>query len=245
VSDIMEQIIADLVKGASRNSRANGGPGVNVIVSRENRGHEEKLAGHSGIGAAFGGPIGAALGADKGQELEAAKGSFMGGLKGMGVGGLAGGGIGALLAALSGGSVPASSGALLGGGVGAGLGGYAGSIGGAAGAGDAPPHRGLMDRLKGASLEKAASDGSAAALKAFGIKEAFLPLVGSLLGGTALRAGAGALARGAGGGRLAGMAGKVLPKMTGGIGGAATDMVGSMAGGAIGQKLMPQQQQPM
>ena len=93
-------------------------------------------------------------------------------------------------------------------------------------------------------LRKAAADGAAAAMATFQIKEAILPLVGALLGGTALRAGAGALARGVGGKTLGNIAGKALPKMTGGIGGAATDMVGSMAGGALGQKMMPQQQQP-
>lgn len=44
MSDLMEQLIADLVKGAARNTRENGGPGVNIVVARENRGREEKLA---------------------------------------------------------------------------------------------------------------------------------------------------------------------------------------------------------
>jgi hypothetical protein len=88
-------------------------------------------------------------------------------------------------------------------------------------------------------------NGASTALAAFGIKEAFLPMVGALLGGTALRAGVGALARRGAGSAMGRMAGKVAPHMSGGIGGAATDMVGSMAGGALGQKLMPQQpQQP-
>ena len=46
-----DKFIADLVKGAEQNSRANGGPGVNIIVSRGNTGHEEKLASHAGPGA--------------------------------------------------------------------------------------------------------------------------------------------------------------------------------------------------
>jgi hypothetical protein len=137
-----DKLIADLVKGAEANSRANGGPGVNVLVSRNNFGHEEKLA-------SAGGP-----------------------------------------------------------------------------------------------LEQRYTDGVKAACETLRIKEAFLPLIGSLLGGTALRAGAGALARGVGGKALGGLASKALPHMAGGIGGAATDMVGSMAGGALGQKLMPRQQQP-
>jgi len=240
MSDLMDRIIADLVEGAQRSEGFIRGGRARVEVSRENRGRESKLAGHSGIGAAFGGPVGAALGADKGQELEAAKGSFMGGLKGTGMGGLGGAGLGALVAALTGGKVAPA--AMLGGGLGAGLGGYAGSISGAAGAGDAPP--GLLERMKGGSLETRYVAGIKAAAATFQIKEAILPLIGSLLGGTALRAGAGALARGAGGKMLGGLAGKALPHMAGGIGGAATDMVGSMAGGAIGQKLMPQQRPP-
>lgn len=39
-----DKFIADLVKGAEVNSRANGGPGVNILIDREHRGHEEKLA---------------------------------------------------------------------------------------------------------------------------------------------------------------------------------------------------------
>jgi hypothetical protein len=146
VSDaFFDKFIADLVKGAEANSRANGGPGVNITIARDNFGREEKLASAPG------------------------------------------------------------------------------------------------------TLEQHYLDGAKAAAARLGIKEAFLPallpLAGSLLGGTALRAGAGALARGAGGKMLGGMAGKILPKMTGGIGGAATDMLGSMAGGAVGQRLAPQQPQ--
>lgn len=59
-----DKFIADLVKGAEVNSRANGGPGVNILISRGNVGHEEKLANHKlsaledryvrGAGAALG-----------------------------------------------------------------------------------------------------------------------------------------------------------------------------------------------
>lgn len=144
-----DKFIADLVKGAEANSRANGGPGVNILIARENRGREEKLASHDGLSA----------------------------------------------------------------------------------------------------LAARYTDGVKAAAAAFGVKEAFLgallPMAGSLLGGTAARAGVGALARGAGGSAVSGMASKMLPKMTGGMGGMATDMLGSMAGGAVGQKLAPQPpQQP-
>jgi hypothetical protein len=137
----LDKFIDDLVKGASHHRRENGGVGVNIEISRDARGHEEKLA--------------------------AARGS----------------------------------------------------------------------------LEQRYADGVKAATARLGIKEAFLPLLGSLLGGTALRAGAGALARGAGGSMLGGLASKALPHMAGGIGGAATDMLGSVAGGAIGQRLQPRQPQ--
>lgn len=40
----LDRFIEDLVKGAELNSRANGGPGVNVVVSRGTQWHEEKLA---------------------------------------------------------------------------------------------------------------------------------------------------------------------------------------------------------
>ena len=169
---LMDRFVADLVEGAQRNSRANGGPGVNVLV--------HKFAGHSGIGAAFGGPMGAALGADDGREMAAAKGSFLGGLKGTGIGTLAGGGLGALLAALGG--ERALAGALPGAALGGGLGGYIGNIAGAAGAGDSLSHR-ITDKLSSAQHE-----GVKAAAARFGVKEAF----------------AGALAR------LAPMAGKAM-----------------------------------
>lgn len=239
----LDSFIADLVKGAERNSRANGGPGVNVIVSRENRGHEEKLANHAALGAGLGGlllpgvgaPIGAAIGADKGQGLSAAGGSLLGGIGGGAAGALGGGGLGALIGALTG-----NPGA--GAGIGAGIGGAAGGIGGLLyGAHRGGEKSSLTDKLSVLGGRYAA--GVEAATAKLGIKEAFLPLLGSLLGGTALRAGAGALARGAGGRMLGGLAGKALPHMAGGIGGAATDMIGSMAGGALGQK-MQQPQQP-
>lgn len=102
--DLMEQLIADLVKGAARNTRENGGPGVNIIVARENRGREEKLANMGGLGALAGSTlglggggagamIGAGLGADPGRGLDAALDAGIG----HSLGGMAGGGLGALL----------------------------------------------------------------------------------------------------------------------------------------------------
>jgi hypothetical protein len=209
---VMDKIIEDLVKGASRNTRDNGGPGVNVVVSRENRGREEKLA----------------------FELPPA---VMEALARPGVAGGLGGGIGGgLHSLLSDDGHPMRDVAL-------------GAGGGALGQ-LAMPHVMQAMQARTAALNSSYTDGVKAAAAAFGVKEAFLPalaaalpMVGSMLGGTAARAGVGALARGAGGKMLGGMAGKILPKMTGGIGGAATDMIGSMEGGAIGNKLAPQQQQ--
>ena len=39
-----DKFIADLVKGAEVNSRSVGGPGVNIVIDRENHGREEKIA---------------------------------------------------------------------------------------------------------------------------------------------------------------------------------------------------------
>ena len=222
MSDLMDRIIADLVEGARRSEGFMRGSRANVEISRENRGREEKLA-----------SIGGALG-----------GGLLGGGAGALGGGLAGAGTGALLAKLL--HLDPSIGQELGGALGVGgaaLGGLGGAAAGTA-AGQDERKPSFLERMKGGSLETRYVDGVKAAAATFHIKEAFLPLLGSLVGGTALRAGAGALARGAGGKMLGGLAGKALPHMAGGIGGAATDMVGSMAGGALGQKMMPQQQPP-
>lgn len=229
---VMDRFVADLVEGAERNSRANGGPGVNVLVSRNRSGSESKLANHAALGAGLGGlmvpglgaPIGAALGADEGHRGDAALGSILGGLGG----GLGGMGLGGLIGALAGNP---GLGAMAGGT----LGGAAGTLYGAHKGGESES---ILDKAK-SKLGAAHDDGAKTAVERFGVKEAFLPLLGSLVGGTALRAGAGALARGAGGRMLGGLASKALPHMTGGIGGAATDMIGGMAGGALGQRLMP------
>jgi hypothetical protein len=261
-NDIMDKIIADLVKGAQESEGFMRGSRTKVEIGRD-RGHEVKLAGYGGMGGGTGallggkderglldrvrgkfsahknahnyggvggafGPVGAAIGADPGHRMSAAGGSLLGAM--------GGGTLGTLLGALEGPTGMA---------LGAPLGALAGSIYGGHRGGEPDPS--LLDRAKGAALEARYTDGVKAAAEAFGVKEAFLPallpLAGSLLGGTALRAGAGALARGAGGKALGGLASKALPAMGKGIGGAATDMIGSMAGGAVGQKLAPQQQQ--
>lgn len=75
-------------------------------------------------------------------------------------------------------------------------------------------------------------------LKTSETKEAFIgPLLGSIAGPALARAGVGALAKGAGGAALGSMAGKVLPRISGGLGGGAFDAATSMAGGALGDKL--------
>lgn len=215
MSDFFDRFIADLVKGASSNLRENGGPGVNIIVSRENRGREEKLA-----------SIGGALG-----------GGLLGGGAGALGGSLAGAGTGALLAKLL--RLDPSVGQELGSALG--LGGAAvGGLGGAAAgtaAGQEDRKPGLMDRLKGASLTAHYDAGIKAAADAFGVKEAFLPMLGAIAGPALARFGLGRLAAGAGGRMLGGLASKVAPRIAGGLGGMAFDQAAGMAGGALGQHM--------
>ncbi len=92
---------------------------------------------------------------------------------------------------------------------------------------------------------KAAHDaGIKAAAERFGIKEAFLPALLAAAGPMLARAGLGRLAAGAGGKMLGGIAGKIAPRVAGGMGGAMFDHAAGAAGGMLGQRLMPQQQQP-
>jgi len=168
---LMDRFIADLVEGAERNSRANGGPGVNVLV--------HKFANHAALGAGLGGvllpgigaPIGAAIGADKGQGLSAAGGSILGGLGGGLAGTVGGGGLGALIGALAGNP---GAGATIGAGAGGALGGLGGLLYGA--------HRGGEKESIGDKLSSAAHEGAKTAAARFGIKEAFWP---ALLAGAA------------------------------------------------------------
>lgn len=89
-------------------------------------------------------------------------------------------------------------------------------------------------------LSEARDEGVKAAAARFGIKEAFIaPLLGSIAGPALARAGVGALARGAGGPALGSLGSKVLPHISGGLGGGAFDAATSMAGGALGNKLQP------
>lgn len=228
-----DKFIADLVKGAEVNSRANGGPGVNIIVDRENRGREEKLANHAGIGGALMGPLGAAIGADKGHGLQAAGGSLLGMTGGGMLGGLGGAGLGGLIGALAGNP---GLGASLGGGLGM----TAGSIGGSAYGGHKGGEGSMLERARDklSALEEGYAAGVKAACATFGIKEAFLgPLIGAVAGPALARAGLGAAAKGALGAGAAGIAGKVAPRIASGIGGGAFDMAASTAGQAVGQKM--------
>lgn len=109
-------------------------------------------------------------------------------------------------------------------------------------------NRGREEKLASANnlLASQYAKGSHAALERFGIKEAFLPLLGmagSLLGGTAARAGLGMAAKGlAGKAGIGGMLGRGAQSALNWAGkspmrGAALDMAGSMAGGAAGNML--------
>lgn len=91
------------------------------------------------------------------------------------------------------------------------------------------------------NLRKAHDEGVKTAALRFGVKEAFLgSLIGSVAGPALARAGVGALARGAGGKALGGIASKALPRIGSGMGGMAFDAATSMAGGELGGKLQPQ-----
>lgn len=221
--DIAQKIIDDLIKGAAASEGFVRGSRMQVQIG-EAQGHETKLA---SIGGALGGGV-------------------LGGGAGALGGGLAGAGTGALLGKLLhlDPSLAQELGTMLGMG-GAAAGGIGGAAAGAA-AGQEPHHPSLMERIKGGGLDERYTKGAKAAATRFGIKEAFLgsllPLAGSALGGMGLRAGAGALAKGAGGKMLGGLASKALPHMAGGIGGAATDAIGGSLGGMLGQRLSPQRQ---
>lgn len=229
MSNVMDKIIEDLVKGAQASKAAfvRGGS-VNVEIQRD-RGHETKLANHAALGGALAGPLGAAIGADPGQRMQAAGGSLLGGMGGGLAGGMGGAGLGALIGALL-------KNPELGASLGSGIGGLGGSIAGSA-------YGAHKATEKESSLHGDFAEGVKAACATFGIKEAFLPLLGAIAGPMLARAGVGALARGAGGKMLGGIAGKVAPRIAGGMGGAAFDMAASSAGQGVGQKMMPQQPQ--
>jgi hypothetical protein len=245
VSDsFFDKFIADLVKGAENTQGFMRGGRVTVEVQREPRGREEKLAADTStlIGglpfmgpslaglnaAAHDGSMGSGLltggGAGLGQLLGTVGGGALGAAAGHGVGSLAGIDeekariIGALLGAL-------------GGNVG---GGMLGAAGGRA--------LGAPNDKRGA-FEASYVDGIKAAATAFRLKEAFLQMIGALAGPMLARAGIGAAAKRVGGGMLGNMARKVAPKIQGGMGGAAFDMAGSLAGQAAGDRLQGQPSQ--
>lgn len=234
-----DQFIADIIKAAkesfAQTPRRQPGETLHIQISGS-EGH--KFANHAGLGALAGGlmlpgigaPVGAAIGADGGQRGSAAIGSVLGGVGGAGLGAAGGGGLGALLGALA---HNPGLGAQIGAGMGAGVGGVGGMMYGAQKGGHKDS---IADKLSAAR-----DQGTEAAAARFGIKTAFLgPLLGSVAGPAMARAGIGALARGAGGSALGGMASKVMPHIGGGMGGMAFDAASSMAGGALGNKLQPQ-----
>jgi hypothetical protein len=155
VSDIMEKIIADLIKGAAESEGFMRGGKVNVEIGRD-RGHETKLA-------SFGGALG---------------GGLLGGGAGALGGGLAGAGTSALLGKLLhlNPETTQDMGAMLGLG-GAALGGLGGAAAGTSAGMNDPS---MLQRLKGGALEERYVSGVKAAAAAFHVKEAF---IGALLAG--------------------------------------------------------------
>lgn len=237
MSDFMDRVIADLIEGAQRSEGFIRGSRAGVELQRENRGREEKLANHAGLGALAGGlalpglgaPIGAALGADEGQRGHAAIGSVLGGAGGALAGGALGGGLGTLSGNPEIAKLLAMSGA--------GVGGVGGMMYGASRGGEAPS---IMDRIRDklSALEQRYVDGMEEATTRFGVKEAFLPMLGALAGGSLLRGGLGMAAKRFGGNAIGrGAQGALNWAGKGGMRGGALDMAGSMAGGAIGNQL--------
>lgn len=255
MSDFLDKMIADLKEGAERSEGFMRGGRVGVEVARERRGREAKLANHPMLGPALGaglgsglaaaghgpmlaGPAMAALSASAqgGSPIGAGAGSYLGGS----LGGLAGSALGK---ALFGTVFNPEAGALVGGLAGNVL----GSMGGAAIGSSTRDERSLGDKLKDklGALEQHYTDGTKAAANHFGLKEAFLGALGSLAGGALLRGGLGAAAGRFGGSALGRAAGGVLnaaakPGMAGHLASGAIDMAGSMAGGAIGNRLQGQ-----
>lgn len=229
-----DKFIADLVKGAAASEGFMRGSRVRVHVADGPSGREEKLANHAGLGAAagsllgygagmidprargigqiLGAPLGAAIGADEGQKLQAAGSAALGEFGG----------------ALAGSATGAPFGNAIGAAIGAGLGGHYGG-----------EDSSVMGRLKHkfSALKQRYDKGAADAANCLGLKHAFLGALGSIAGPMLARAGVGAAARGAMGSGAANLAGKIMPRIGGGMGGMAFDQAASMAGGAVGQKV--------
>lgn len=260
MSDILDKMIADLKEGASRSEGFLRGGHVGVEVARERRGEEHKLANAGGLGAALLGPVGAALGADSGARMQAAGGSLLGGAGGA----LLGTGLGAGIGALAGNP-------LLGGALGGLGGGYLGNVIGGQMGGEhdnplkklsmftmsdpktvaknivpgktpPPPPKKGPPPIPAAALKKAFDQGATTAADHFGVKEALLPLIGSLAGGALLRGGLGMAARRFGGNAVGRAAqGALNFGAKGGWRGNALDMAGSTLGGMAGAQLQGQQ----
>ncbi len=236
----LDKFMEDLIKGAQSTEGFVRGGHVGVEVQRENRGREEKLAGLGGALGGMVGPIGAAaVGGLQDQSGSSAFGSGAGSLigapTGAAVGGLGGAGLGAIIARIAD-KDPAEGAAL-----GAALGIPVGALGGSMLGGHLGQNH--MRESKQGALEQRYADGIKAAAAQFGIKEAFLPLLGALAGGTLLRGGLGMAAKGlAGRAGVGGMIGRGAQGALNWAGkgpmrGAALDMAGSMAGGAAGSML--------
>lgn len=263
MSDILDKMIADLKEGASRSEGFLRGGHVGVEVARERRGREEKLAMSPGVagllgslagglgGGAIGGAPGAALGllagplaaaaqSDEGNRAGGALGNFFGGIGGGLGGGALGAGAGAGIGALAGNP---GLGAMIGGG----LGGLGGSMLGQHalanrwGEDDVTKAKNKV-KEKVSALEQSHAEGAKAAADHFGVKEALLPLIGSLAGGALLRGGLGMAARRFGGNAVGRAAqGALNFGAKGGWRGNALDMAGSTLGGMAGAQLQGQQ----
>lgn len=238
MSDVfMDRFVRDLVKGAENVEGFGRGSRVKVEIAGEAHRQEQKLANHAGLGALAGGilipglgaPIGAALGADEGRRGQAAIGSVLGGL-----GGAVGGGLlGSRLGLLTGNPETANLLRTVGGGIG----GIGGMMYGASRGGEAPS---VIDEIRDklSALEGSYREGAKEAVTRFGVKEAFLPMLGALAGGTLLRGGLGMLGKRFAGNTIGrGAQGALNWAGKGPIRGAAMDMAGSMAGSAIGGAL--------
>lgn len=232
MSDIMEKIIADLIKGAAESEGFLRGGKVNVEIGRD-RGHETKLAGlGGGLGGALG-PLGAAAGAglqdkDTGSAVGGGLGALAGNVLGMPAGAIAGGMVGVpvgmLVNLMRGESV--GQGAAAGGMIGGSLGGLAGiPLGGILGG-----HMGQNRFREGAGEKRAHNYG--------GIGGAIGPL-GAAIGadsGHKLDAFGGSLLGMLGGGAIGSAGGGALGALlkNPGLGAALGGNVGAMAGSIYG-----------
>lgn len=228
-SDILQRFMKDLIKSAKETEGFIKGSRMTVeigTVDKTAMDASTMLSGIPGLGPALGGLNASARSGNMGHGVAtgigASLGQAAGGAADSALGGLTDSDKMQLIMSILG----SAGGGMLGGAAGRGL-------------GEAVSHESGHDHIKGASLQ-----GVKTAAARFGVKEAFLGPLLSMAGPMLARAGVGAAAKGAMGSGLAGMAGKIAPRIAGGMGGMAFDAAASMGGGALGQKLTPQHQPP-